>query len=370
MKKSLRILHLEDDVDYSDLVRSLLDKEGIDAQIVLALNRPDFEAALSGGPFDLILADYLLPEFNGIQALRIAREKFPEAPFLILSGTIGEQIAIESLKAGATDYVLKVWPERLIPAIRRAVQEAEERRQRKRVETELIRRERYFRTLTENALDILTILNQQGDFLYNSPSLKRVLGFDPKDLAGRNFFALVHPEDLPRVLEGFEHGLKDQDQTITLQFRFQHQDASWRCLEAVGQNRLADPEMAAIVINSRDISDRKLAEEGLRESEKQYRLIFDGNPIPMWVFEHETLAFLEVNDAALQHYGYSRDEFLSMTVKDIGSAEDGPAMIEYLHKLLGTSTPASLDLAGIWRHRKKDGGTRRKVFWDFSQEGH
>src|SRR5205814_6318954 len=121
-------------------------------------------------------ADYLVPAFNGIQALQTARQKFPQAPFLILSGTIGEQVAIESLKAGATDYVLKLWPERLVPAIRRAVQESEERAKRQRVETELVRRERYFRTLTENSLDLLSILSPEGNFLYNSPSVKRVLG--------------------------------------------------------------------------------------------------------------------------------------------------------------------------------------------------
>ena len=86
---------------------------------------------------------------------------------------------------------------------------------------------------------------------------------------------------------------------MRLEFRFKHRDRTWRYLEAVGQNRLPDAEVGAVVINSRDVSDRKMAEDGLRESEKQYRLIFDCNPIPMWIFDHETLAFLEVNDAAL-----------------------------------------------------------------------
>src|SRR5262249_6136861 len=148
--------------------------------------------------FDCVLADYFLPSYNGLDALRWARPRHPELPFLLVSGTIGEEAAIESLKNGATDYVLKMRPERLGPAIRRAVQEAEERRRRRKIET---------------------------DFLE--------------------------------------------------------------------------------------------AKEGLRQSEEQYRLIFDGNPTPMWVFDQETLQFLEVNDAALQHYGYSREEFLQMTLGDL-----------------------------------------------------
>src|ERR1043166_7575980 len=114
MKKALRILHLEDEPDYSDLVRSLLETHGLQTEIVLASNRADFEAALLVQPYDLILADYRLPAYDGLRALEYAREKAPETPFLLVSGTIGEQAAIESLKAGATDYVLKHWPERLV----------------------------------------------------------------------------------------------------------------------------------------------------------------------------------------------------------------------------------------------------------------
>jgi len=267
MTEPLQILHLEDDPDYAELVKSLLHQQGIKAGVALVTSREQFEAALANGKFDVILADYLIPAYNGIEALRYVKQTGSETPFLLVSGTIGEQAAIESLKAGATDYVLKHWPERLIPAIRRAVQEAQEREQRRRIETELIRREKYFRALTENALDVLTVLNPEGLFLYNSPSIQRVLGYDPKELLSRNAFSLVHPDDLPRVWQGFEEGLKDSERTVTLEFRIQHRDGSWRYLEAVGQNRLADLEIAAVVVNSRDVTDRKHAEDNLRESE-------------------------------------------------------------------------------------------------------
>jgi PAS domain S-box-containing protein len=260
MNGPLRLLHLEDDPDYSDLVQSLLAQEGCHVETVLVEDRASFEAALGPEKFDVILADYLLPAYNGLEALRAARQKCPETPFLLISGTIGEQAAIESLRNGATDYVLKQWPERLVPAVRRAVEEAAERKQRHQAETELVRREGYFRALTENALDILTILDPQGVFTYNSPSVKHMLGYEPLELMGRSAFALVHPEDLPRVLEGFDYGLKHADNTVTLEFRFRHQDGSWRYLEAVGRSRLGEPEIAGIVINSRDITDRKQAE--------------------------------------------------------------------------------------------------------------
>jgi PAS domain S-box-containing protein len=355
INRPLRILHLEDDPDYSELVRSLLEGEGLQVELVPAGNQAQFEAALQQPRFDIILADYQLPAYNGVRALRLAREKCPETPFLVVSGAIGEQVAIETLNAGATDYVLKLWPERLVPAVRRAVQESEERARRQQIETELVRREKYFRTLTENALDILTILDREGVFLYNSPSLKTVLGYEPKDLVGTSVFALVHPEDLEHVRQAFEEGVRHSERTVRLEFRYRQQDGSWRYLEAVGRSHLQDPEIAGVVINSRDATERKRAEASLRESEQQYRLIFDGNPIPMWVFDHDTLALLEVNDAAIQHYGYSREEFLGVTMRDIRPAEDVPAMLEYLRQLLVAGTPVRMGSAGVWRHRKKDG---------------
>jgi two-component system cell cycle sensor histidine kinase/response regulator CckA len=267
----LRILHLEDDPDFSDLVRSLLQKEEIVAELVLVTTRAEFEAALEKEEFDIVLADYLLPQYTGIEALQFFRKRCRETPFLLVSGTIGEEAAIESLRSGATDYVLKHWPERLIPALRRAVQEATERKQRRQAETELHRREKYFRALTENTLDILTILDREGVYLYNSPSVKRVLGYEREELAGHNAFPMVHPDDRNQAEQAFAEAINHPDRTVSLEFRFQHQDGSWRYLEAVGQSHLADSEIAGVVLNSRDVTDRKIAEHGLRDLEDQLR---------------------------------------------------------------------------------------------------
>src|SRR5882724_3154614 len=268
MDKPLRILHLEDDPDYSSLVKMMLEKEGLVVEIVLADNAADFTAAMEKQAFDLILGDYRLPNWNGIEALHAARAKRPDTPFLLVSGTIGEQAAIESLKHGATDYVLKQWPERLVPAVRRALQEAQERLQRKRAETELIRREKYFRNLTANSPDVLTILNREGVFQYNSPAVKRVLGYEPQELAGRNAFALVHPDDLSHAKRAFERALHDPELRVTHEFRCRRLDGSWCDLEVVGQNRLDDPDIAGVVLNVRDISERKRLELQLRQAQK------------------------------------------------------------------------------------------------------
>jgi PAS domain S-box-containing protein len=357
MDKLLRILHLEDDSDFVALVSSMLKNDGLTAEMTLVKDLAGFLDAVQTNTFDLILADYSLPACNGLQALQKLREKDGDTPFVLISGTIGEQAAIECLRCGATDYVLKNKIERLAPAVRRAVQEAQERTRRKRVETELIRREKYFRTLTEHSLDVLTILNRDGLFQFNSPSLKSVLGYEPKEVAGQNAFALVHPDDLTPTQQAFRRALENPGEIITHEFRCRRKDGSWCHLEVVGQNRLADPEIAGVVLNSRDVSDRKRAEAQLRESEKQYRLLFEGSPTPIWVSDLETLQFVEVNDAAIQQYGYSREEFLSMRTGKIRFGGETERYLKYIEDVVKKHPEVGFGRAGLWRHQKKNGET-------------
>src|SRR5439155_24710298 len=126
MKTPLRLLHLEDNRDDAELIRRLLAREWPRCEVTRVDKAVDFAAALKRDGFDLILADYRLPCFDGLSALAQARKLCPEIPFVFLSGAIGDDDAVETLKAGATDYVLKDRPARLAPAIRRALKEAEE----------------------------------------------------------------------------------------------------------------------------------------------------------------------------------------------------------------------------------------------------
>ena len=264
----LRVLHLEDNQDYSALVSSKLAAEGIKAELLCVETRADFEAALDRGGFDIIIADYSLPDYNGIQALKLARQKTPDTPILLVSGTIGEEAAIESLRGGATDYVLKQWPERLVPSVRRALREAEERKNRLLAETALERREKLFRALSENALDIVTVINHDGTILYISPSSLRVLGYQPEELTGKNAFAYIHNEDQAAVQQDLAHCIATPAMTTTSKFRVHHKDSSWRHVETVCQSLLADPAIGGVVVNLRDMTERRRLEEQLRQSQK------------------------------------------------------------------------------------------------------
>lgn len=157
----MRILHLEDDPLDVELASATLEYEGVGCEVTQVQTREDFEAVLEEESFDLVLADYSLPAFDGLSALKITQEIRPELPFVLVSGTLGEERAIEALKSGATDYVLKHRLERLVPAVLRAISEAEKRKERKRAE-EAIRevreaeRQRIAYELHDGALQDLT----------------------------------------------------------------------------------------------------------------------------------------------------------------------------------------------------------------------
>lgn len=138
MKSPLRILHLEDDPNDAALVQNVLASGGIVCTTTRVHSRDDFIAALERGDVDLILSDCSLPAFNGLAAAELARKKYPTIPFIFVSGTLGEERAVDSLKNGATDYVLKDRLARLVPAVKRAMQEVKDRVERRRVEEQFI----------------------------------------------------------------------------------------------------------------------------------------------------------------------------------------------------------------------------------------
>jgi PAS domain S-box-containing protein len=356
MNKLLQILHLEDEMDFIELVKSMLAENGVDAEICGVGDAKAFEEQLRTKKFDIIISDYHLGIYTGLDALKTAHELAPFTPFILLSGRIGEQAAIEGLKAGATDYVLKQSPDRLPSAIIRAVENAEERSRLREAEMALARREKYYRTLTENSLDVLVILDREGKYKYLSPSAERSITYKPAELIGQSIFARIHPDDLAAMHTALDGLRADPNDTICVEYRYLHKDGSWQFHEAHVQNCLNDPDINGIVASCRNVNDRHKAEEDLRNSEKQYRLLFQGNPNPMWVFDLETLKFLEVNETTVQNYGYSRDEFLAMTISEIReptkSSRDRYFAMD------------SVDRGLIWRHRRKNGTTLdAEVIW-------
>ncbi len=184
MKSHLRILHLEDDPRDSEIVESLLVDEGIPCELIRVSTRDQFRSAIEQESFDIILADYALPSFDGFSALTIALSQRPGVPFILLSGTAGEEVAAESVKSGATDYVLKDRPSRLVPSIRRALREAEERRERRRAEESLRESEERLRTVIQHMPVLMVAFDQQGNIVAWNQECERVTGYRADEMEG------------------------------------------------------------------------------------------------------------------------------------------------------------------------------------------
>ena len=194
MKPNLHILNLEDNLKDAELNRAMLVARWPDCKFVCAKDRFEFIAALETGGFDLILSDYTIPGFDGRSALELARAKCPDTPFIFVSGTIGEDTAIEALKNGATDYVLKHRPLRLIPAVDRALREVKERAEYARAEDAMRQSEYKYRELFESLSDGAFLADEEtGKIIDTNRRAETMIGCHRSEILGRkqtDFLAL------------------------------------------------------------------------------------------------------------------------------------------------------------------------------------
>lgn len=296
MNKPLRVLIVEDSEDDAELLVYELESGGYDLIYERVDTPAAMNAALDKQQWDIVVADYTLPSFSAPAALNLLKERGIDLPFIIVSGTIGEEIAVAAMKAGAHDYLMKGKLARLAPAVERELRDAVERRKRREAEQAVRHNEERFRALIENALDIITVLGADGIIHYESPSVEKVLGYKPGALVGKNIVKYIHPDDTANFLNTLERVAQNPSVTLSIEFRFQHQDGSWRILEAVGNNfndsatgfeSIVFPSgMSNIVINSRDITERKRAEE-IRNNLERERELSEGRFNFVSMMSHE-----------------------------------------------------------------------------------
>ena len=202
--------------------------------------------------------------------------------------------------------------------------------------------EKYF-TLS---LDLLCIAGTDGYFKRLNPAWEEVLGYSTEELMAKPFLEFIHPDDRQATIQ--ESAKLDKGiNTISFENRYRCKDGSYRWLM---WSATPFAEKRLIYAVARDVTELKRAEQALRLSEEQNRLLFESNPHPVWVYDLESLAIIDVNEAAIRNYGYSREEFLTLTIKDIRPAEDVPAVLESVAR-----SGTMLEENRIWRHRRKNG---------------
>jgi two-component system cell cycle sensor histidine kinase/response regulator CckA len=266
MSERVRILHVEDDPGDANLVREVLSGDGLDCEIVRVEKREAYLDALAQCEFDLIICDYTLPSFRGGEALELAG-KWPHIPFLFLSGTIGEERAVETLKNGATEYVLKDNLARLPAAVRRALREAREHAERRKAEDALRASEARYRRLFERNLAGVFRSTVDGRILECNHAFARIFGYDrPEELLGvRAAELFLAASERDALLER----IRTERTLIGLEVCFRRKDGTlvW-ALENVtllGPETGEDGVLEGTMV---DITERKNLEEQFRQAQK------------------------------------------------------------------------------------------------------
>ena len=260
----MRVLLVEDDDFFAHFLRATLRMATPKVDLDRAASLAEASDRLANHQYDAVLLDLHLPDSSGLVTIERILERAPGMPIVVLTGDDAEA-GTSAMQHGAQDYLVK--NETDGKYVSRALRYAIERAG---IQAELARRERHFRALIEQAYDVVVVLAQDGTFLYQSPAVRRVLGYSQKELAGTNVLELVHPDDQGRARELLGSSPLPRIVDSALHFRLRHQDGSWRVLETLGRWIENDPRKG-MVVNARDVTERVKAEETLRSTEARLR---------------------------------------------------------------------------------------------------
>lgn len=256
----IEVLLLEDSDWDADLLIRMLERNGVEACIERVQTREAFTAALDHR-FDIILADYNLPSFNGVEALTIARGRGLDIPFIFVSGSIGEERAVEALRGGATDYVLKDRLTRLPSAVTRALDEYRERNERRRAEERL-------ELALRASNDVIWDLDLVTGNAMVSDAIKDSFGYDEQEVSLAVSFERLHPDDEPRVRESLEAALRSDASHWHSEFRFRRSSGEWAQVISraliMRENGAAVRMVGAMV----DVTDRMMLERRVEQANR------------------------------------------------------------------------------------------------------
>ncbi|MCC5655093.1 response regulator [Nostoc sp. XA013] len=313
----LRFLWLEDNPLDAEMVEVTLLDGGVDCELQRVETRSDFISALETDEFDLILADYALPTFDGISALKIAHNLRPDLPFIFVSASLGEELAIEALKLGATDYVLKQRMGRLVFCVQRALREAQERRERQQAEVALRQSETRLRRVAANLPHgAVFIVDHELHYLLAEGEALNNAGFISKDLVGKTIWEALDP-DLASCYElYYRQALAGEPFTL----EHHSHDRDYISHGTPLYNEQGKVEAALSI--SYDISDRKQAEADLRESESRLRLMIESAREYAILTLDLDNRFTSWNSGAQRLLGYSEAEILGQSGRIIFTPED------------------------------------------------
>lgn len=329
MERPLSVLIIEDADSDAELLVYRLKRAGYTLNFQQVETAAEMQSALMRQPWDIVISDYSMPQFDGMSALQLLKQSALDIPFIVVSGEVGEDTAVEMMKAGASDYMRKDSMARLLPAVERELSQAYIRRERKRAEEELRAKAERHRVILETALSGFWLADINGRILEVNAAYSRMSGYAMDELPGMHIANLI--------MVDHEHEIDQRIQRIIWQgndhfeSRQRRKDGSIFDVEANVQYQPIDG--GRIVAFLQDITERKKSEDALRKSEKNFRAFFEQAAVGVAKIETFTGSFAMINRRYCEIVGYSQQEMLRISFQTLTHPDDLQADLEQMGRL-------------------------------------
>ncbi len=313
-RRAIRILHLDDDPVDSDRIKSTLEMEGLPCEIERVVTCSDFLAKQKGNNHDIVISEVSAASFHGFDALEAAN---PDVPFIFVSRRLGEELTVEVLKRGATDCVKKQRLDRLAPAVRRALDEAEDRRGRRVAEERLRLTER----AVEQSREAIVILaakedGEEPEIIFVNPAFTRMAGYAVSEAIGKTASILHGPKTSRNLLERLRNQLAKGEKFEGEGINYRKDGTEFFMHWYVEPMRDGHGKITHFVAVQRDVTEEKRAELALRKAEEKYRGIFE-NAVEGIFQSTPSGQYVSVNSSLARMYGYDSPEDLMSTITQI-----------------------------------------------------
>ncbi len=333
MENRIQILHLEDNALDAELIEAILDAASIPYEITRVQTSGEFGAALEKGGYDLILADYQLPGYDGLSALDLARERRPEIPFIFVSGTLGEDAAINALTKGAVDYVTKQKLSRLAPAITRAMREAEDRVERRHAEDALRKNNALLERVFSSTEFMIAYLDADFNFIRVNRAYAGADDQTPQFFVGKNLFAL-YPDSENEAI--FQRVVETGEPYMVYAKPFVYHDHPERGTSYLNWTlqpiKEPDGRVCGLVYSLVDVTEREQAILAQRQSDVLYRTLVEQASDGIFVADPQG-KLLDVNPTGCAMLGYTREEVLNMNMWDFTRPDNQSHIPERLSEM-------------------------------------
>jgi len=352
MKRTEEISHIlvvEDESGHAELIRRALGGTAGIYDVSVVSTVKDAEQFITRQKPDLALVDYRLPDGDGNAIIALGRDSFP---VIILTSHGDEKLAVQAIKSGAIDYFAKTPEsfETLSHVVDRSMREWQSIQDRKTAEEALKTSETRQRKMIANISDVIGIIGTNGLMKYKSPNIEKYFGWQPQDLVGTDGWLTVHPDDLERIQNEFFTLLKNDNSSVTVEYRYKCKDGSYKPIELTAINLVNDPMINGVLMNYHDITERKRTDIFRRESEAKLKKAQSQAHMGSWTWNIKA-NHLDWSDEMFRIFGLERETFTGSLESVVAQAihpDDRAKVNESNLSVIKDHQPIPLDYRIVW----------------------